>query len=301
MAIFSTLLILIGLGIFEIISSVDNVIINADILAKMSPRYRRYFLLFGVLFAVIIIRGILPWLIVYSLQPEIGLWGALSASLTGDKHVEKSIILASPRLFLTGGIFLLFLFLHWLLIETKNQAFYIERVFASLASWYLPIMSVILIVLFSLAFIHNRTLGFAVLVGFLGYVLLYGIRARAGKIEDNLQKESQYSEMSKLFYLLVIDATFSMDGVLGAFAFTLSVPLILIGNGLGAAIIIWFTVHKAQALSKYVYIKNGAMYSIGVLSLIMILEGFGYQFAEWISPVATLLIVVYFFSLSAKK
>ena len=69
------------------------------------------------------------------------------------------------------------------------------------------------------------------------------------------------SDISKILYLEIIDATFSIDGVLGAFAFTLSVPL-LVGNGIGAFVVREFTLHNIERIKRYRYIKNGAMYSI---------------------------------------
>lgn len=73
------------------------------------------------------------------------------------------------------------------------------------------------------------------------------------------------TDISKILYLEVIDMTFSIDGVLGAFAFTLSVPLILLGNGIGAYVVRSLTIHNIERVKRYIYLKNGAMYSIGVL------------------------------------
>jgi hypothetical protein len=69
---------------------------------------------------------------------------------------------------------------------------------------------------------------------------------------------------------MLIDTTFSIDGVLGAFAFTMSVPLIIIGNGLGALVVRSLTVKGINTIKKYAFLKNGAMYSIYCLGLIML-------------------------------
>jgi hypothetical protein len=95
--------------------------------------------------------------------------------------------------------------------------------------------------------------------------------------------------------LEIIDATFSIDGVLGAFAFTLSVPLILLGNGLGAVMVRQLTVKNIERIKKYVYLKNGAMYSILVLGIIMILHSFNFVIPEYVSPLATFIIIGLFF------
>ena len=103
------------------------------------------------------------------------------------------------------------------------------------------------------------------------------------------------SDISKLLYLEIIDLTFSIDGVLGAFAFTLSVPIILIGNGLGAIVVRQITVGNIEKIKRYKYLKNGAMYSILALGAVMTLGGFGIELPEWISPLATFAIVGGFF------
>ena len=99
----------------------------------------------------------------------------------------------------------------------------------------------------------------------------------------------------KLFFLEIIDTTFSIDGVLGAFAFTLSVPLILLGNGFGAVLVRELTIRNIENIKKYVYLKNGAMYSILVLGMVMVLHSFGFNIPEYVSPLSTFIIIGYFF------
>ena len=106
---------------------------------------------------------------------------------------------------------------------------------------------------------------------------------------------------SKIFYLMVIDATFSLDGVLGAFAFTLSVPLILLGNGIGAIVVRQVTVSNIERIKKYVFLKNGAMYSIFVLGIIMLVDAFGGEIPSYVSPLVTFIIIGLFLMKSIKK
>jgi uncharacterized protein len=108
------------------------------------------------------------------------------------------------------------------------------------------------------------------------------------------------TDLSKILYLEVIDATFSIDGVLGAFAFTFSVPLILIGNGLGAVILRQLTVGNINRINQYVYLKNGAMYAIFFLGTIMLLDSFGFHIPSWVAPTVTFLVIGYFFMRSRK-
>jgi hypothetical protein len=96
-------------------------------------------------------------------------------------------------------------------------------------------------------------------------------------------------------------ASFSIDGVIGAFAFTLSVPLILIGNGIGAFVVREITIRGVDKISKFAYLKNGAMYSIGVLGGVMVLESFGKHFPFWFAPLNTCLILAVFLFLSYRE
>ena len=91
-----------------------------------------------------------------------------------------------------------------------------------------------------------------------------------------------------------------MTGVLGAFAFTLSVPLILVGNGLGALAVRQLTIGNIERVKKYVYLKNGAMYSVLVLGVVMLLHAFHFPVPEWVSPVATFAVIGYFFLKSVR-
>jgi len=104
---FSSALIVVGLCLFETISSIDNAIINAEVLSGMGQKARRWFLCWGILFAVFVIRGILPWLIVWCTTPQLGPWGALTATFSGDSRALAAVEESSPILLIGGGIFLM--------------------------------------------------------------------------------------------------------------------------------------------------------------------------------------------------
>lgn len=106
--------------------------------------------------------------------------------------------------------------------------------------------------------------------------------------------DKNLSDVSKILYLEVIDATFSIDGVLGAFAFTLAIPLIILGNGLGAFVVREMTIGNIERIKRYVYLKNGAMYSILFLGCIMVADSFGSHIPPWLSPIITFGVVGYF-------
>jgi len=140
---------------------------------------------------------------------------------------------------------------------------------------------------------------FGAVVGSTAFFIVHSFRQNAEAQEKNLM-DSSISDVSKIFYLEVIDATFSIDGVLGAFAFTLSVPLIILGNGLGAFVVRELTVGNIDRIKRYIYLKNGAMYSILALGAIMVLDSFGFGIPGYLSPLVTFGIVGYFLQKSMR-
>ncbi|MEK6809634.1 MAG: DUF475 domain-containing protein [Nanoarchaeota archaeon] len=300
--ILSMILIVVGLCLFETVSGVDNAVINAEVLRTMSQRARRWFLLWGILIAVFIIRGLLPWMIIWFTNPSLGFIGSLTATFSSDPTVIEAVEQSAPLLLAGGGTFLILLFFHWLFMEPKVYGLHFEKFFHKHAIWFFAAASIILssIVWFTLQ--KNPFMAFSAVLGSTAFFITHGFKENAEKIEHEMlhQKES-LSDMSKILYLEVIDATFSVDAVLGAFAFTLSVPLILLGNGLGALVVRKLTTSNIDRIKKYKYLKNGAMYSVLFLGGIMLAESFGAHIPVWLSPIITLGVLAYFFYRSVKE
>jgi uncharacterized protein len=296
MFLLSSILTILGLALFESITSVDNAIVNAETLATMQPKARRWFLTWGILIAVIGVRGVLPWLIVWVVTPGLGPLQAFTASLTGDPAALIAIRQSSPVLLLGGGVFFLFLFLYWIFLEPKAFGLPMERAIARHGAWFYALVSVLLAVVVWFALHRGPMLAFGAVIGSTAFFITHGFRRYAEEQEQRLLAgQGHLSDIGKILYLEVIDMTFSIDGIVGAFAFTLSVPLILLGNGIGAVIVRQLTYFGVERIKKYAYLKNGAMYSILVLGLVMIAHGFVIHLPEWLSPLATFLIVGYFF------
>lgn len=301
MSLFAAMLTVSGLLLFETVSSIDNAIINAEVLSTMGGQARRFFLLWGMLIAVFIVRGLLPLIIVWLAVPQLGLFGSLTATFSSDKRVIDAIEHASPILLVSGGTFLVFLFFHWLFLEPKHFGFPTEKFFFAQGVWFFAVISVLLSLIVWFALRVNPTMAFGAVVGSTAFFITHGFRENAEAMEERLmQKNNRRSDIAKIFYLEVIDATFSIDGVLGAFAFTLFVPFILLGNGLGAIVLRQLTVSNIEKIRRYVYLKNGAMYSILTLGVIMLLDSFGAHIPAWVSPITTFTVVGYFFYTSRK-
>jgi hypothetical protein len=204
--------------------------------------------------------------------------------------------MSTPILMLGGGVFLLFLFLHWLFIEDKNFGLSSEKFFLKHGLWFYAFVSLILVAIVAMALRFNPVLALSAVIGSSAFFITDGFKKNAESNEQKLlETKSSMSDISKILYLEIIDTTFSIDGVLGAFAFTMSVPLIIIGNGLGAFVVRQLTMGNIENIKKYAYLKNGAMYSILCLGVVMILEGFDVEVPGFVSPLVTILVIGFFF------
>ncbi len=299
-AMIESFVIIFGLVVFEIISSIDNAIINAHVLKTLPEKFRKFFLLWGLLIAVFVVRGVLPFLIIWIANPGlsfIDVWNAAFHAGQVGSYLEHS----KPLLLLGGGVYLFMVFLSWLFLEEKNYAMLVEHFIHRKGFWFYFISSVFFTVIIYLALKTNPPLAFAAAIGSTVFFMTDGVKRQAEEAEHRLMHGSTMSAWSKILYLEVLDASFSIDGVIGAFAFTLSIPLILIGNGIGAFVVRDFTIKGMNLIAKFAYLKNGAMYSIGMLGFIMITESFGREFPFWLAPLNTVLLLAFFLFLSVRE
>src|SRR3989344_4684481 len=243
---FSLALTVVGLALFEIIISVDNAIINAEVLGTMSKKARRWFLIWGILIAVFLVRGLLPWLIIWMGNPSLGPIQAFTASFSNDPRVVEVIEQSAPILLAGGGTFLVFLFFHWIFLEPKNYGLIGESFFHRQGVWFFAVVSILLAVIVWQAIKINPLMAFGAVVGSTAFFITHGFKENAEKAEREMIEGSKMTDLAKIFYLEVIDATFSIDGILGAFAFTFSIPLILIGNGIGALVVRQLTISNIE-------------------------------------------------------
>lgn len=302
MEILAIILTIFGLSLFEIITSIDNAVINAEVLSGMSKKARRWFLTYGFFFAVFVVRGILPFLIIWAALPSLGPIEVLGISFQGSEATKKAVEFAAPILLLGGGVFLLFLFFHWLFLEPKNFGLKGEKFFQRQGAWFFAIVSIMLTIIVWQALKVSDLLAFSAVVGSTAFFIIHGFRQYAEQQEAKLlDKKNNMSDVSKIAYLEVLDTTFSIDGVVGAFAFTFSVPFILLGNGIGALVLRKITISNIDRIKQYRFLKNGAMYSIFFLGFIMILHAFGVKIPSYVSPIITFGTVGYFFIKSRKE
>jgi hypothetical protein len=279
-----------GLIVFEIVNSIDNAIVNAHVLSTMSAKARRWFLIWGILTAVVLARGILPFLVVWVTTPYLSLWQAALATFGNDPIARQAIDANAFMLLLGGGMFLMLLYFHWLFLEDKEPFFLPDKfIRPHYGIWFFAVAALLLVAVLFFA----RANPFAMLAAAVGnalFFILYGFRETAEREEQKLEKQGM-GDLSKLLYLEVLDLSFSIDGVVGAFAFTTNVLLIFIGNGIGALVVREFTLRSMHQMAKYRWLKNGAMTSIGFLGFFMVLKAFGLHVPEWLPTLVTFFFV----------
>jgi len=286
------LIVILGLVVFETVNSIDNAIVNAHVLKTMSPKWRKIFLIWGIFTAVFIVRGIFPMIIVWLSAPEIGLSGVFRMFFSADPRVVDLLESRKGLILIAAGVFLLLLYLHWLFLEEKTPFFVLDKlVSADFGIWFFAFAALLLVGLLYIAR-GSPLLMLSAAIGNALFFILYGFREQAQKQEKTLLSgDTRLSDFSKLMYLEVLDASFSLDGVIGAFAFTTSLPLILIGNGLGALVVRELTIKGIDKVTKYKFLKNGAMTSIGFLGIFMIVESLGLNLPDYLPTLVTSFLV----------
>lgn len=291
------------LTILEISLSFDNAVVNAKVLERMSPFWQKMFLTVGIAIAVFGMRLVFPLLIVAitaGLNPVEAVRLALEG---GDIHEQGTYAYhlheAHPAIAAFGGMFLLMLFLNFLFEEKEiTWLSWLERPLARLGKLDMLAVSVALIILviaaeFLTSTRPDHTPATVMVSGVLGavtYILVNGLGELfegAGEDEDEEGTESAPatsngpSKLAKatgkagfflFLYLEVLDASFSFDGVIGAFAITSDIFVIAIGLGVGAMYIRSLTVYLVRkgTLQDYVFLEHGAMWAIGSLAILLL-------------------------------
>jgi len=258
------------LVVLEISLSFDNAVVNAKILDTMDPIWQKRFILFGIPIAVFGMRLLFPLAIV-SIVTGMGLFETLHVAINEPHQYESILKSTETTIFAFGGAFLLMVFLDFFFQEHEITWFkLIEdskmlKQFSGVANIELIIAILIGIVL------GHLTQDFGVILAFMYGVLLHSL---LGMLDHFLSSDTVKSGIAGFIYLEVLDASFSFDGVIGAFALSSNIFIIMIGLGVVAlfvrSITLYFVEHKT--LSEFQYLEHGAHYAIGVLAIIMLVK-----------------------------
>ncbi|WP_418185742.1 DUF475 domain-containing protein [Aliarcobacter vitoriensis] len=283
------------LSVLELSLSFDNAVVNATILATMALVWRRRFLIWGMLIAVFGVRFVFPILIVY-FSTSMGFIDSFDLAVNNPVEYEKIIQNSHHVIMSFGGMFLLMLFLKFLFDENKdihwiksieNFAVKLSKVGDIKALFIMFLMLGITYIAPNEVVMGDKMVTvnkLEILVPMIiGVIAFYLIELLKGVIESRNEDEESGADVTKLsggfvsfMYLELIDMSFSLDGVLGAFAITQNIVIIMLGLGVGAMAVRSLTIYmvEREVVSKYIYLEHGAMWSIGLLALSMLIQIF---------------------------
>ncbi|MEF3191042.1 MAG: DUF475 domain-containing protein [Campylobacterales bacterium] len=283
------------LSVLELSLSFDNAVVNALILSTMALIWRKRFLLWGMIIAVFGVRFIFPIMIVY-FSTDLSFFASFELAINNPKEYERLIGEAHHTIMSFGGMFLFMLFVKFLFDEEKELHWIaiIEKYTSRMAKIGDLRMITILALMLAIAYAapsivpingHEIKVDKAEILApmLIGMIIFYAIEFLKGWMEKTKEEkfEGHGSEIAtggfvSFIYLELIDMSFSLDGVLGAFAVTQNVVIIMLGLGIGAMAVRSLTLYMVdrEVTSKYVYLEHGAMWSIGFLSLSMIIQIF---------------------------
>jgi hypothetical protein len=287
------------LGVMEVSLSFDNAVVNASVLKHWDPFWQKLFLTLGIVVAVFGMRLVFPLLIV-SIATGLGLVDVWSMAINtpaeyarhlGDKHAEVSAF---------GGTFLLLVFLNFLFDDDKELHWlgWIEEKVGKHGTEGLSVL-LALGAAFACAALVAEARQLAVLTaGVVGVMVYMSVHFISGLLEEEeadpaIGKIISRGSIGGFLYLEVLDASFSFDGVIGAFAISNDVVIIMLGLAIGAMFVRAMTVYLVNkgTLDEFVYLEHGAHYAIGILAVIM-LASVRYHIPEWFTGLSGVVFIL---------
>ncbi|GGE41197.1 DUF475 domain-containing protein [Actibacterium pelagium] len=267
------------LAALEIALSFDNAIVNANKLVEMTPVWQRRFLTWGILIAVFGMRIIFPLAIV-AIFAWINPFAAMHLALSDPDEYSRIIGHAHGPISAFGGTFLMMVALKFFIDEDKSID-WIEMLERRLRRWGsirgFEISFVLVIVLAISQTLPDKDIGrflTSAVMGLLVFAMVDGLGTYLDNIAGSTAEIGAKGGLGAFLYLEVLDASFSFDGVIGAFALTTNILLIAIGLGIGAMYVRSMTIMLVErgTLAEFRYLEHGAFYSIFALSIVMFLQ-----------------------------
>lgn len=280
-----SIFIVLVLSVLEVSLSFDNAVINAVKLKKMSPKWQHRFLTWGILIAVFGMRFLFPVLIV-AIFAKLSLFEVTKIALTNANLYAHYLHQTHAPIVAFGGTFLLMLFLSYFLSCEKDVHWikWLEKRFQYCGNIKGAETIITFLILFVVQhYVDSPQRLYVVLSGIAGvliYLIIDGIthwlETKEEAITAELITKARDTGLVGFLYLELIDASFSLDGVLGAFALSKDILIITIGLSIGAMFVRSLTIMLVEknTLSKYLYLEHGAHWAIGALATIMLISTF---------------------------
>lgn len=293
------------LATLEISLSFDNALINAKILAKMDVVWRRYFLTWGIIIAVFGMRALFPLLLVACIV-KASPWFVLKLALFSPAEYASLLQASQPILSGFGGTFLLLIGLRFFIDSQKDVHWLpgIEPLLSKLKYNYLSIISLVVIIaaLVASALDPEKIVPFvgSALIAIILFSLLDWLGNYLQTRQANLDNY-KYAGLGLFVYLEILDASFSFDGVIGAFALSNQFLIVMLGLAIGAFYVRSFTllILEKGVLNNYIYLEHGAFYAILVLGILMYGQAI-LHISEMVAGGSSLLILLTAFLFSCK-
>ncbi|WP_417209454.1 DUF475 domain-containing protein [Antarctobacter sp.] len=264
------------LAVLEISLSFDNAIVNANKLKTMSPKWQRRFLTWGILIAVFGMRIVFPLAIV-ALAAKVGPWQALVLAVAEPGEYSRIMHDAHLSIAAFGGTFLMMVGLSFFFDKEKDEHWvrWIEDRMARAAGirgFEIMLVLALILVFSSVQSSAADADAFfsAAIWGLMTFLVVEALGALLDSSQQALEGAAK-GGVGAFLYLEVLDASFSFDGVIGAFALSQNLLVIAIGLGIGAMYVRSMTIMLVErgTLKQYCYLEHGAFYAIIVLSVIM--------------------------------
>lgn len=282
----------IALTLLETTFSADNAVVNSKVITTLSPFWQKLFMTVGIFIAVFVVRFMLPIAIV-AVSIGAGFGETINLAFNDTHHYEQELAKAEPMISAFGGTFLAMIALsyfidyekktHWLKFLEKRLG-KLGR-FDNITTFIMLLASMLLYVTVDPAYhAHVLIAAVAAMALHIGLNLLSAVFDSDKKKLFSVKQKVGWAAFAAFMYLEVLDASFSLDGVIGAFALTGSIVLIMAGLGAGAVWVRAMTIHlvRAKALTKYAFLEHGAHWAIAFLSAVMLLKLYHIELPEWI-------------------
>ncbi len=288
------------LSVLETSLSFDNAVVNAGILANWNEVWRRRFLTWGMLIAVFGMRLIFPVVIV-AVAAGIGPVKAIDLAMNDSTEYGRVLAAAHHQIAAFGGAFLMMVFLRFFVARHKTEHWLevLERPLSRLGKLESieAALTLLIVLATSWAISDPVRQGEFVVAGVWGvvvFIVVKGLAALLGGDEETATHQVVRQGVAGFFYLEVLDASFSFDGVVGAFAMTHDLLIIALGLGTGAMFVRSFTLLLVErgTLETYRYLEHGAFWAVGALAAIM-LGGVEFHIPEAITGLLGALLIVW--------
>ena len=275
----SVVWIILVLGVLEVSLSFDNAVVNATVLKDMDEKWRRRFLTWGIAIAVFGMRIIFPVAIV-AIAASLGPWEALKLAATETGHYQEIVESAHIGISGFGGAFLAMVGLKFFFDSDKEVHWIsmVEKQLSKLSSVPAVEIAILLAALWAISTsLHAEEANTFLIAGIAGLLTFIGVEAIGellGGEEDELTGAVVRSGAAAFLYLEVLDASFSFDGVIGAFALSNNIFIIALGLGIGAMFVRSMTIMLVDkgTLAEYRFLEHGAFWAIIALAIIMLVS-----------------------------